>query len=196
MSEQKQQRILEAAMILFNKHGFHATPTSKIAKKAKVSVGTLFNYFPTKEDLIEAIYVYIKMHSKASLLVEMKVQDNVYDNMYTMWHALVKWGIDNPEEFRYLDLFTHSPLKSSYHREESLAAYKYFREEILSKIVPVTVCDHDPEFVLTYIDNSMDVTVRYVIEHDVEDIEAFLSHSFEMLWNGIKRKSKTKDLHS
>ena len=47
--------ILDAAEELFAKHGFDATPTRKIAKKAKVTTGLVFYYFPTKEDLLKAL---------------------------------------------------------------------------------------------------------------------------------------------
>jgi len=47
--------ILDAAEVLFAKHGFDATPTRKIAKRAKVTTGLVFYYFPTKEALLKAL---------------------------------------------------------------------------------------------------------------------------------------------
>ena len=43
-------RIVEAALELFQSRGFAATTTKSIAKKARIAEGTVFNYFPTKED--------------------------------------------------------------------------------------------------------------------------------------------------
>jgi AcrR family transcriptional regulator len=43
--------ILKAASELFAKKGFFQTTTDEISAKAKIADGTLFNYFPTKEDL-------------------------------------------------------------------------------------------------------------------------------------------------
>ena len=68
MCNEKRKQILYSAMKQFNETGFHSTPTSKIAKAAKVSVGTLFNYFSSKEKLIEEIYIHIKLHPKMKLL--------------------------------------------------------------------------------------------------------------------------------
>ena len=50
------EEILKAALKLFVEFGFHATPTSKIAKEAGVANGTLFHYYKTKEELILALY--------------------------------------------------------------------------------------------------------------------------------------------
>lgn len=44
-------RIVEAALELFQSRGFAATTTKSIAKKARIAEGTVFNYFPTKEDI-------------------------------------------------------------------------------------------------------------------------------------------------
>jgi AcrR family transcriptional regulator len=45
------QRILKVARKLFADKGFHATSTRDLASAAAVAAGTVFNYFPTKEDL-------------------------------------------------------------------------------------------------------------------------------------------------
>ncbi len=45
------RRIAEAAHKLFGERGFHAVTVVEVARAAEVAEATLFNYFPTKEDL-------------------------------------------------------------------------------------------------------------------------------------------------
>ncbi|HUQ81816.1 MAG TPA: TetR/AcrR family transcriptional regulator [Gemmatimonadaceae bacterium] len=45
------ERIVEAALTLFQSKGFDQTTTRQIAQKAKLAEGTIFNYFETKEDI-------------------------------------------------------------------------------------------------------------------------------------------------
>lgn len=45
-------RILDVAKKLFAQQGFDATTTRDIARAAEIAVGTLFNYFPTKESIV------------------------------------------------------------------------------------------------------------------------------------------------
>ena len=50
--QQTRAAIAEAAMQLFTERGFDAVSVAEVAKAADVSVATVFNYFPTKEDLV------------------------------------------------------------------------------------------------------------------------------------------------
>ncbi|MBO0712388.1 MAG: TetR family transcriptional regulator [Acetobacteraceae bacterium] len=49
--ERTRQLIADTARRLFAERGFEAVPVSEIARQAEVSEATVFNYFPTKEDL-------------------------------------------------------------------------------------------------------------------------------------------------
>jgi AcrR family transcriptional regulator len=51
----KRRRIEEAARHLFIRRGFHATSMRDIARGAGASLGNLYNYYPTKEDILESI---------------------------------------------------------------------------------------------------------------------------------------------
>ena len=46
------QLIVDVATVLFVEKGFDAVPVAEIARAAEVSEATVFNYFPTKEDLV------------------------------------------------------------------------------------------------------------------------------------------------
>src|SRR5258708_32534341 len=46
------QLIAQTARRMFAERGFDAVPGSAVARAAEVSEATVFNYFPTKEDLV------------------------------------------------------------------------------------------------------------------------------------------------
>jgi len=48
-------RILEAAIALFDAHGYEATTVAEISDRADVAHKTFFNHFPAKQDVLQAI---------------------------------------------------------------------------------------------------------------------------------------------
>jgi AcrR family transcriptional regulator len=52
---QRRERIFDAAIDAFNSKGFFATTMQEIAQGADLAVGTLYNYFPSKNDLLLGI---------------------------------------------------------------------------------------------------------------------------------------------
>lgn len=64
--EARPQELLAAALTLFVEKGFAATRTEEVARLAGVSKGTLFLYYPSKEELFKAVV----RHNLTSLIAE------------------------------------------------------------------------------------------------------------------------------
>jgi AcrR family transcriptional regulator len=63
--QQTRELIAETARRLFSEHGFDGVTVAEIAREADVAVQTVFNYFPTKEDLF-----YFRMESFEARLLD------------------------------------------------------------------------------------------------------------------------------
>jgi AcrR family transcriptional regulator len=55
LMEEKKSRIEETARRLFIRQGFHATSMRDIAAQTNVSLGNVYNYYRTKEQILESI---------------------------------------------------------------------------------------------------------------------------------------------
>jgi AcrR family transcriptional regulator len=64
--EARPHELLEAALALFCEKGFAATRTDEVARRAGVSKGTLYLYYPSKEELFKAVV----RHYLSSLIAE------------------------------------------------------------------------------------------------------------------------------
>lgn len=56
--EARPQELLDAALSLFVEKGFAGTRAEEVAARAGVSKGTLYLYFPSKEDLLKAVIAH------------------------------------------------------------------------------------------------------------------------------------------
>jgi AcrR family transcriptional regulator len=64
--ETRPQELLDAALSLFVEKGFTATRAEEVARAAGVSKGTLYLYYPSKEELFKAVV----RHNLSSLIAE------------------------------------------------------------------------------------------------------------------------------
>jgi AcrR family transcriptional regulator len=76
---QRRRQIVDAAVNLFIENGFHKTTTRQIARAAGISIGSLYEYIATKEDVLylvcDAIHAEIE-HGVAEALDRAKKGKN------------------------------------------------------------------------------------------------------------------------
>jgi AcrR family transcriptional regulator len=56
--EEKKELIMKSALNLFAKRGFYNTTIADIANEMGMSVGNMYNYFPSKESLAKELLIY------------------------------------------------------------------------------------------------------------------------------------------
>jgi len=114
-SEDKRNAILDAATRVFAERGLTAAPTSEISKRAGIAEGTLFTYFKTKDDLINALYREIKVELADAMMSGFPRRKRVRTRY---------WGMANREKRRVLAQLNVSGMLS----KESIEAGSTFVE--------------------------------------------------------------------
>lgn len=66
--EKRREQMIRAAVTLFKEKGFHRATTREIAKEAGFSIGTLYEYIRTKEDVLYLVCdsIYNEVHNRLS----------------------------------------------------------------------------------------------------------------------------------
>lgn len=99
-SEEKKQALLAAAITAIAQSGISA-PTSQIARLAGVAEGTLFRYFATKDELLNAVYLHLK--EDLCLFAMAGLDRNERDpkkHTHYVWNSYIDWAISRPEGHR------------------------------------------------------------------------------------------------
>ena len=94
-SEDKKQALLEAATAAFAQSGIAAS-TSAIARSAGVAEGTLFRYFATKDDLLNALYLHLKSDLCQAMLAGLVENVSPKEFTHNIWNSYIDWGVRNP----------------------------------------------------------------------------------------------------
>jgi len=123
------EKILNVALELFAKKGYHATSISQIAKKAKISKGLMYNYFASKEELLNEIIQQgfnslAELEFKAEKNIDPQKQleefvDAVLDNLYSNFKY---WQL-------YLALLVHPEIQKKYEKK-----MQQFRDEFVQSM--------------------------------------------------------------
>ncbi len=97
-SEDKKQALLEAATAAFAQSGIAAS-TSAIARSAGVAEGTLFRYFATKDELLNELYLAIKLRPVRTMIAGLDPDEKrPKENARNIWNSYIDWGVRNPME--------------------------------------------------------------------------------------------------
>src|ERR1700676_2708229 len=95
LSEDKRAAILEAATEAVAVLGVSA-PTAKIAKGAGVAEGSLFTYFANKDELLNRLYLELKMDLRDAVITGYPAGKSLIDRSRHFWDRYVGWGLAHP----------------------------------------------------------------------------------------------------
>ena len=72
--EKRRKQMIKAAITLFKQKGFHRTTTREIAKEAGFSIGTLYEYIRTKEDILFLVcdFIYDQVTQRMEKTIDLK----------------------------------------------------------------------------------------------------------------------------
>src|SRR5258707_6580713 len=95
LSEDKRTAILEAAAEAVAVLGVSA-PTAKIANGAGVAEGTLFTYFANKDELLNRLYLELKMDLRDAVITGYPAGKSLIDRSPHFWDRYIGWGSAHP----------------------------------------------------------------------------------------------------
>ncbi len=105
----KRSAILGAALELFAENGFHGSPTSLLAQRAAVGVGTIYRYFKDKDELIRELYREVHGRAQARVFADAPVGLPVRERYLRVMTRLLRFFLENPLEFRFMEQYYFSP---------------------------------------------------------------------------------------
>jgi AcrR family transcriptional regulator len=185
-SEDKRNAILSAATQVFAERGLGA-PTSAISQAAGVAEGTLFTYFPTKDELINALYREIKLELADAMMSNFPRRAGIRNRFQHVWDRYVTWGVNNPTQQKVLQQMT---VWGGLSQESRLAGITPFLE--IEKTAEAAVAqnlffDRPLDFIRATMSALADTTMEFMRRHP-NHAEQYRQDGFEMLWSAATRK--------
>ena len=186
-SEDKRNAILDAATRLFAERGLTAAPTSEISKQAGVAEGTLFTYFKTKDDLINALYREIKLELADAIMSDFPRKKNVRAKLRHVWDRYVNWGIANSKQRKALAQLQVSEVVTKESKDAGGAPFVEFQTMIRDAIEQWVFRNDLP---VELISKSLAALVEATIDLTVSNpskAKEYRDSGFQMFWAGITK---------
>lgn len=79
--EKRRKQMIKGAVSLFKEKGFHRTTTREIAKAAGFSIGTLYEYIRSKEDILYLVCDYIYDEVREKLQKEIQRSEGTLESL-------------------------------------------------------------------------------------------------------------------
>lgn len=109
----KRQDILSATLDLIDEEGLQSVTFAKIFKKARVGSGTVFNYFKSKEELVNEVYREARIHMGQSTVEGYDPELSLYERFKQLQLNRLQFGMKYPKEFLFIDSYSYSPYISA-----------------------------------------------------------------------------------
>lgn len=180
----KKESILIAALELLTEKGIHNTPMSAIAKTAGTGMGTIYNYFPNKELLINEIYKNIKEKEK-SVFLDFDSNNPIKTQFENYFSSIISFFKDNPRYFKFMEQLQASPIITKETREfgeqSILPVFQLLVKGKQERIIKNIETDE----ILMFIGGSILSYLRWYFNNS-ETENSSLKNQIQMVWDAIK----------
>lgn len=183
----KKEEILKTALKSFVEFGFHATPTSKIAKEAGVANGTLFHYFKTKEELILLLYSQTKTRLIEYLYTNASKDESLELIFKSIYTNTIEWAQENKAEFYFIQQFSTSPFYGLISPEEITKQAKPHLDFLRDGIKAAVIKPMPVDLLNTLINSHIAGINQYLStqEFSTAKQKKIINESFQLLWDMI-----------
>ncbi|MDC7125367.1 MAG: TetR/AcrR family transcriptional regulator [Spirochaetales bacterium] len=183
----KIELIQNSAFRLFTIRGFHNTPTSLIAKEAGVANGTLFNYFKTKDVLINHLYLTCKSSLIAAIQKDSDPEKDIKEQMRVIWENCIGWAEEYPEQYQFFKQYSNSPFIQNETKEEGRQKFTPFMLLLEKGVSDGVLKKMSAEFISAVMIGIASATIECLKSNlEAKDNQSFIEDAFLMLWDSIK----------
>lgn len=186
----KREEIVRAALELIAENGFHGAPMAMIAERANVGAGTIYRYFENKDILITELYKDLEERLFPVILEEYAADKPLRERFLHLGTVLLRYFIENPLDFRYLEQFHNSPFGVAYRRYKMLGEKEgrdVFRELFKDGVSQQVVKDLPLVILFALAFGPLLAVARDHILGFVILDEVLITLTIEACWDGIKR---------
>lgn len=188
LAPDKQESFLNAALKLFVANGVQNTSTAAIAKKAGTAAGTLFLYFPTKQDLINELVLKIGREQSQYIKTLLDPSLSVRDMFFTIWSGCIRWFLDHMEAYEFNQQVRDTDWVDQATVRESAKFFDYFYDAIKTGLDEGALKPYPIEVIGGFLYQDI-VAVMNILrgQSSPKKQSEAIQMGFDIFWDGIRK---------
>lgn len=188
LDPEKRAQFLNAALKLFVENGVQNTSTAAIAKEAGTAAGTLFLYFPSKQNLINELVLEIVKEQSKHVEKMLDPGLSVRDTFYAIWNGTVRWFAENLTAYLYIQQVRDTGWLDERVTEDSNRYFEYFYMAIQKGLDAQEIEAYPLELIGEILYRDIVAVMNLIkVQPDSEKLEEYIHSGFEIFWKGIIR---------
>ncbi|NMB54433.1 MAG: TetR/AcrR family transcriptional regulator [Leptolinea sp.] len=189
LSNEKREKFLAAALKLFAANGIQNTSTAEIARVAGTAAGTLFLYFPTKNDLINELAVWIAREEAETIYGRITPSLPVKDMFHIVWDSSIRWLLENPEAYAYTQQIRDSVYITEETTRKTGETFLFYYEAVQKGLEQNLLKPFPADLIGGFLFQDIVAVMNYLrTKTDPRLVDETIQQGFEIFWDGIRIK--------
>ena len=155
-----------------------------IAKEAGIANGSLFTYFETKADLLNQLYLELKVEMASAAMKNLPKDAELREQVFQVWQNWMKWALSFPEKRRALAQLGVSDEITPATRTAAGKAMAGAAELMQQVRATGSMRTASMPFVLALMNSVAEATMDF-ISHDRANAKMHSTAGFEALWRMV-----------
>jgi len=190
---EKKIAILKATLELVAERGFHGAPTSEIAERAGVGMGSIYRYFEDKDELIRALFAHTEGQFREAIIEGHDPEAPFREQYVNLCRNVLQYLVDHPDIFRFVEQYLNSPYGVAERREKLLGVastdvtdgplevlFQQARARQMTKDIPLPAI-----YALTF--GPIFFLIRDIHAGLIEAHGEIIRQTVEACWDAVKR---------
>lgn len=188
LDPQKRETFLATALHLFVMQGVANTSTAQIAREAGTAAGTLFLYFPTKEDLVNTLLLELIEDQSAAVNALLSPELTAQESFKAIWEGTLHWFQEHPEAYQYVIQVRDSGIVSEEVIQQSAMKFAFYYAAMEKGLAADEIKPYPLDLIGDILYHDMVAVMNVILRtQGNQSTEEFIQMGFQIFWDGIRR---------
>ena len=183
----KRDQILLATRDLIFEQGLQDLSMAQIAQRAGVGMGTIYNYFASKEELVFCAYSEIKAAMSTYVLEDYDESQPVVVRFMHLLGSVAAYGVQHPREFRLTELLAKIPFIQEQAETQEYALVSALNRLFVEAQKQRLLKDMPAAVVALLISGALNALIEAHATGEIHLDDALIEQMVTACWDAIKR---------